>query len=158
MSYHDQLLREINAKLDDLEEREQPWRQRLIAVDVCKDHEDGLILDGDHEHFWRHCGYEETMELIGQAIKRRTDPDPDEDEEAAKQPFFPGFEHLQRYYRIKRRMADGKFERLAVHINDMTDDELLDKAEDYDRQSVAMREHANELRRFQRLRRRPAAE
>jgi hypothetical protein len=155
MSYHDRLVQEANHKLDDLAERKEPWRQKWIAIDICRDHEAGLVrADDDHEHFWRHCGYEETMEVIGQVIKRRTDPDLDEEK---KEPTLPGFKHLHAYYRIKRKTEDGKLERLAVHIDDMSEDEILDKAGDYDAQSIAMREHADELRRFARLRKRPAA-
>ena len=95
------------------------------------------------------------MEVIGQVIKRRTDPDLDDAEE--KQPTLPGFKHLQTYYRVKRKTLDGKVERLAVHIDDMSEDEIFSKADDYDAQSVTMREHAQELRRFARLRSRPAA-
>jgi hypothetical protein len=156
MPYHDRLVEETNRKLDDLAERKQPWRQRWIAIEICRDHEAGLVrADDDDEHFWRHCGYEETMEVIGQVIKRRTDPDLDDDD---KQPTLPGFNHLHPYYRIKRRTRDGKIERLAVHIDDMSDDEILAKADEYDAQALAMQEHAKELRRFARLRARPAAE
>jgi hypothetical protein len=155
MSYHDRLVNEANQKLDQLAERKLPWRQRWIALDICKDHEAGLVQDdSDDEHFWRHCGYEESMEVLGKVIKRRSDLPLDE---AVQQP-LPGFKHLQAYYRIKRKMPDGTTERLCVHIDDMSDDEVLDKADEYDAQSIAMREHADELRRFTRLRSRPAAE
>lgn len=151
VNYNARLMREIGDKIAVREEAGRSLYQQEIALEICSDHDAGLADTGIESvdvFFWLHCGYEETMDTIGKCLKRR-DEDDEEDE-----PYLAdlGFVHLQKRYRIERPTADGKKQLILCLLEDMTDFEVFRKAQDYEKQAIAMTDHARELRRYVGLR------
>jgi hypothetical protein len=144
MSYESALIAEINAILDRLAADNLPLRAQWIAHEICKAHEDGLG-EGEDRLFWQHCGYNETRDVVRRCINRRTGDDRKDDEH--RQLTLPGYEHVQHYYMVKR---EG--EEIGVSIHDMTDAELIDKANSYRDMAAACYAHADEIDRFRSLR------
>jgi len=108
---------------------------------------DGEKTDGPEPidvAFWRHCGYTQTRKLATDCINKL---EPAIDDAADREPFLPGFKFLRPQYVVER---DG----VAVEVptGQMTVDELLEKAELYDRNSTTLAEHARELRRYAAMR------
>jgi len=147
MSYQDKLVIEINAYLDRLMEREQPLQASWIAHRICSDHELGLAANEDRD-FWRHGGYTTTREAVRKCINKRAG---DEVERDASQYLLPGFDHLHSYYMVSREGSD-----IGVWIYDMSEDEIEAKSEKYRKMGAACYAHADELDRFQRMRREQA--
>lgn len=76
----------------------------------------------------------------------------EEDAEARQGDLFPGFQRLQRSYTIQR--AD---EQVVVRLEQMTDEEILDKAFEKDAMAEGNRQHAAELRAYAEMRQRAVA-
>lgn len=152
VTYRSRLMKEIGDKIAAREQQGRSLFQQEIALEICADHDGGLSHtdDPDDTLFWLHCGYEETMDTIGQCLKRKADNDDTLDDE----PYLAnlGFVHLQKRYRIERPTADGKKQLILCLLEDMTDLEVFKKAQEYERQAVAMQEHARELRRYVNIR------
>lgn len=146
MSYHDQLVTEINVKLDALAGEKKPWEPRWVAHAILGDHDEAGLKKKlpRHHDFWSFCGYAETRREATRVINKRAGI---RDETEDREPVFPGFERLQRYYVVKR---NG--EEIGVAIEDLTDAELESKAAEYRSQADGCNRHANELDRYRRLR------
>ena len=142
MSYHERLVGEINAKLDELAERREQWDAPWIAHAICQAHTGGLA-ENDDADFWRHGGYHTTRKLVTEVINRRAGGSATPAQR--RQLALPGFarEHLQDYYVIER---DGK-ER-GICVLDLTDAEIDAKVALYRAIGTTSHAHANELERF----------
>ena len=94
----------------------------------------------------RRIGYREHIRDLARAIvrefkKKETDPDRDT-------PLLPGFKFVQRSYQI-----DRDAEPTCVPVDQMTDQEIEEKADELDRMADGCRAHAAELRRYLAIRR-----
>lgn len=147
MSYHETLITEINAKLDALSEQRMPWVARWVAHAICSEHGDGLA-DNEHRDFWQHCGYQDCRKSVTECINRRAGEKAQKGK--SQQLALPGFDrdHLQDYYVVVR---DG--EEQGVCVLDLTDAEIMSKAEFYRAMGDACHAHARELDRFKNWRR-----
>lgn len=150
--YNDSDLRdEINLAIDELEARKQAVYPTWIAHAICKDHVAGLTVDGNQSGidepldvaFWRHNGYTNVRKIATDCINKREKP-----LAKSENPFLPGYEYLQHSYVVER---DGEF--VMVPTGELAYEELLAKADLFDRNAQTLNEHANELRRYAELRR-----
>jgi hypothetical protein len=146
MSYHTQLMDEINTLLDSIAEGGGEWRATWVAHEICRQHDDGLLTETTDADFWRHCGYTECRREVRQCINRRAG-DSDEPREIG-QYTLPGFKHLQQYYVVRRDNED-----VGVPVHDLTDAEIDSKGALYRNMGAACYAHADELDRFKHNRR-----
>src|SRR5262245_5730017 len=136
MSYHETLLDEINEVIDRLAEERQRWVASWIAQAICGEHGD-IFDEGEDRDFWRMCGYQHVRKMVTDVINKRAGGDA---KAKSKQLVFPGFERrqIQDYYVVIR---DGTEQ--GVCILEMSDQEILEKAELHDSLAVSNRAHAN---------------
>jgi len=146
----EQLRLEINAVLDNRQQRREVLQPIWITVEICQQHRTGLADEKSasedqqqHIAFWEYGGYTITRKLVTRCINEREKPD-----KVADVPFLPGFEYLQHYYVTKRNGVD-----IGVPIEECTDEELLAKAALYRAQASRLIAHANEIERYVDLRR-----
>jgi hypothetical protein len=137
MRHADLLAADINAWLDRLADEGRPWIAGWIADAICVAHESGLA-ESEHADFWRHWAHASVRDQVRRCINKRTAT---ADNEAA--PRFPGFEHLQAYYSVKR--GD---EEIGVPVRDLTDQEIDEKVALLRAMGSACYAHANELEHF----------
>ena len=72
MSYHDQLMDEIERELDTLIAKGDSLKAQWVAHAICTRHRPGLNeYESDHWPFWEHGGYAETRKQVTRAINRR---------------------------------------------------------------------------------------
>lgn len=152
MSYREQLIRDINAKLDALAEEGTNWSPRWIAHELCKSHQRGLRKNADAD-FWRHGTYQHVRDEARRAINRRAGDRTDD--ALPRQLELPGFEreHLQDYYVVER---DG--EEAGVCVLNLSDDEIERKAALLRSMAATCYAHADELERFRNWRKHHAEE
>jgi len=67
---------------------------------------------------------------------------------------LPGYARLQSHYSLRRVNEAGEEETVYVHVENATDEELLEKADSLHAQSDGLLEHERELRDYVRQRRR----
>src|SRR5262245_22545429 len=106
---------------------------------IMSDHPDVTGKDAD---FHLCCSRLTVRKEVTQQINKI-----DKDKPGVTQRVLDGFEHLQEYYVI-----DRKGEKLAVKIEECSDDELENKAVEYEAMAKTCMEHADEIRRYIRTR------
>lgn len=117
----------------------------FITHEIITKHEAGLARQNEHTDFFKHYAYLGHRKDVGTYIaKVYGDTD---DERKKLELVLPGFEHIQRRYVIKRNGED-----VAVHPNDMTDEEIDAREQLLRRRGRACFAHADELKRFKSLR------
>jgi hypothetical protein len=147
-----ELRTEIELRIEECHARGDVVQPRWITHQICREHAKGLAVNADQTDeqepddvaFWRFCGYTLTRKLTTDCINDLSKPNGSRSHVA---PFLPGFQHLQRHYVITR---DG--EDVEVPTGQLTVDELLEKADQYDRNAGTLVEHARELRRYAAMR------
>jgi hypothetical protein len=144
MSYYEKLREEIYAKLDELEADGQELHAAWITHAVCNDHVEGLA-DNDHAEFWQHGGYHTVRNEVRLCINDRHG---DKRKPRARDPWLPGFVHLQPYYSVNRGGDE-----IGVPAFDLGDEEIDERAALYRKFGDANHEHADELIRFKHWRR-----
>ena len=145
MGYERIYTAEIDAVLDRVQAEGAPMIAAWITQEVCAQHE--ATLPPDDDPFWRHCGYANTRDAVRRRINARAaDRTPTDTGQA---PLLPGYEHLQRYYLVKRRGVGD----IGVPIHQLTDREIDGKVGLYERFGFASLAHAEELREFKKGRR-----
>lgn len=93
-------------------------------------------MEADEPDFYRFCALAQVNDMVRKAIgKYDTKPDTEDK--------LPGFEHLQRAYTVTR---DGV--KLLVPVHDCADDELLERAREYEAMAKTCIAHADELRKY----------
>jgi hypothetical protein len=102
----------------------------------------GGEISGEGVEFYRVCAYDCCWRTIKKAFPKYQ-PRASEVEQLD----FPEFKHLQAYYPVER---DGN--RMAVSLNDMSDDEISERIQEYRSQGSGCLEHADELQRYLALR------
>lgn len=137
INYGHELTREINYVLDRLSKEKRNWVPDWVSHEVCQSHEHELTEEADFSRYNIWCNVREQVRKI---INKRA---PDKPEEKDPQLSLPGFKHLQTYYQVPTE--DGV---VAKYIYNMSDEEILAKADHYDKMSRSCAEHARELRRF----------
>lgn len=141
-SYHDRLVREINAELDRLAERRDKWVAKWITHSICESHR-AALPDSDGSEFWRWNASRNVREMVRKQINRRAGDDAERGNSA--QLDLDGFSRklLQDYYLTEREGRD-----VGVPVTDMTDTELQAKAHHYRAMGATCFEHAKEIERF----------
>lgn len=144
MSYETALNIEIDKELDRLGGLKLPWHPTFVSHAICAKHLEGLA-DGEHKDFWLHCGYDKTRAAVTRRINRRAADILEGLDE--RQPLLPGYDHLHPYYIVRRDGDD-----VAVHVDDMTDDEIDRKIARIMEMGRTCFAHAREFKRFKRER------
>lgn len=144
MSYETALNIEIDKELDRLGGLKEAWRPAFVTQAICGPHLKGLRKGKDRD-FWLHCGYEKTRTAVARRINKRAADVIEEQDDA--QPLLPGYDHLHAYYLVRRNGDD-----IAVHVDDLTDDEIDQKIDRIEKMGRSCFAHASEFRRFKRER------
>lgn len=97
-------------------------------------------IEGEGAPLYRYCTREHLNRLVKKAVGKY---DVEARSVQDQQIVMEGFEHLQRAYTVPR-----KEKIVLVPIYRCTDEELLLRADEYDKQAVGCQKHATELRRF----------
>lgn len=142
---------EVHQILDDLEEAKAPWLEKKITLQICKNHEGGLVEDSEHRWFYVYGGYDTTRDIVRDCIKARAGHKSLTDSKAMR---LPGFEFMTPRYTVERVDDEtGEIEIVGIPVEEMSDEELLAKADMYDAMAESLRLHAAEIRRYVRARR-----
>lgn len=140
MSYQKQLIYEIDKILERL--GSQDWNIKAIRAEICLNHESELNGEAFFSRYNINTNvYEEVRRRCNKKLRH------EEFDSSQLNLFGQDWEQLQRRYLIER---DG--EHVAVLIENMTDEELEEKAKMHDRQADEMRKHAQELREYKLMR------
>jgi hypothetical protein len=124
----------------------------FITHEIVTKHEAGLARTNEHTEFFKHYAYKGHRKDVGAYIAK-VFGDTDDDEQKKLELLLPGFEHIQRRYIIKRSGED-----VAVHPNDMSDEEISAREQLLRRRGKRCIAHADELRRFKAIRKAARAE
>jgi hypothetical protein len=143
----DDLDEEIDKEIDAAHERDQPAHPGWITHAICRKHVAGLAVAADQSEvvepldvaYWRFGAYTNTRHAVTARINKRERGE----DGAEREPFLPGYEFLQRRYVVVR---EG--ESVEVPTPQLTVEELLAKADQYDANANTMSLHARELRRY----------
>jgi hypothetical protein len=117
----------------------------FITHEIITKHEPGLARTNEHTEFFKHYAYKGHRKDVGAYIAKVYGDT--EDERKQLELVLPGFEHIQRRYVIKRNGED-----VAVHPNDMDDQEIDARVRLLKRRGRACLAHADELERFKLIR------
>lgn len=148
-----ELRAELEQEISALIENREPVHPAWITHAICKRHQSGLAVSADNSDivepedvaFWRFGGYTITRKLATACINAL---EPASDSDAGEeQHFLPGYQFLRPQYVVRRDEVD-----MMVPTEQMTPAELEAKAQQYERNSVTLAEHARELRRYAALR------
>lgn len=142
------ILDEIASAIDARIAAGQTLQASFITQAVCGAHLEGLAAN-DHSDLWRHGGYRWVRDETRRYISKRLGTD--ETDTETKQSAFPGFEHVQSHYLVRRKGED-----VGVPALLMSDDEIEAKAAFYKSMGAACFAHARELVRFKDWRKSPA--
>jgi len=94
-------------------------------------------IEGDGVEFYDLCAREYVYRIIKRVVDKYDDQEPEE------QFILNGFEKLQVAYTVERKGI-----RQLVPIEQVTDDELLERAKEFDRQIIGLTVHAREIREY----------
>lgn len=151
----ERIVAEIHKKLDDRDIAAVPWLERQITLELCSDHAEGLAEESDHAWFHSFCDYDTCRDIVRRVMKSRAG-DMAKAERSA--PTLPGFDFMTPRYTVERvNDATGEIEIVGLLVENMSDEELLTKADLYDSMAETLRLHAAEIRRYVKARRRRAA-
>lgn len=114
-----------------------------IATEVCSRYKGELSERGDGG-LYEYATYRTVRDAIGKLISKKLDTQPGE---VDRQFLLPGFKHLQTHYIVKRDGAS-----LGVPVAEMTDEEIDEKVNLYQKRSHALQEHVTELLEFKKTR------
>jgi hypothetical protein len=112
----------------------------LITQRVLQNHPS---ISGPDRDFYICCAYR----AVRHEVRERANQFPSGPRVHPSQITLEGFEHLQSFYQVSRPNGIA-----TVAIDEMTDDELEEKAREYEAMGRACMEHADELRRYRDLR------
>ncbi len=97
-------------------------------------------IKGTGVEFYELCAREHVWRIVKRTVDKY---DQESDRETDEQMNLEGFEYLQIAYTVEREQ-----ERILVPIGSLSDDELLHRAEEYDKQSSTLKAHAREIRAY----------
>lgn len=104
-------------------------------------------ISGDGVPFYRLCAREFVYRVVKKAVEKYDKHEPDDEQLTLK-----GYVHLHAAYTVER---DGTRQLVPVHLIDS--EELLKRADEFDRQSEGLQQHAREIRLFVYSRDEPSA-
>ena len=148
MTHYEQYDAEIAATVTKWDKAGKALHPTWISHAICKKHKAGLVSGSKHALFWEHCTYKQCRQDTSRFITKHYGDNSGADDREDRQPVFPGFEHVQRRYVVKR---DG--DEVAVLAEDLTDDEIDARALLLRRRGKSCEAHAKELIRFKSWRR-----
>jgi len=94
-------------------------------------------IQGEGEEFYAFCARDCVYGIVKKCVERYDKPD------APDQLLLKGFDYMREAYTVKR---EGKID--LVPVDQIADDEMLERADKYERQSEGLLAHAEEIRRF----------
>jgi len=115
-----------------------------IAQEILAQHDN---IEGDDAAWYRVCTFKEVCRIAKSAIGKFKAEGTTSD-----QLLLPGFKHLCKAYPLTR---EGDL--VLVPVDQCTDQELLDRAEDLDKMAKGCVDHAAEIREYVALRKEEAA-
>lgn len=113
-----------------------PW----VTQEVLSSHDK---IYGEDTDFHRYCALEHVKDTVRAEVGRWKSTPQQKD----KQMILAGFEYLQKAYCIERNNTPT-----IVPIEKMTHEEIQAKANEYERMAEGCRKHADELRRYEQIR------
>lgn len=132
---------EISSICTEWDSSGRDMKAAFIAHDLVGRHKKGLSTAKKHADFHKHFTYKAVRQDVGRFIAKNYGTDADD--ESSKQPCFPGFDHVQRRYVVKR---DG--DEVGILADQLTDEEIDWLANRLSERSKTCAAHADELRRF----------
>jgi len=144
----DKFEQEIAVLVDKWASEERELVPTFITKALIDGHIGGLARANEHTPFFEHYTHKGVRNDVGKYLAKKFG---DTAGEGGKQLVLDGFEHLQRYYIIKR---DGV--EVPVLFEQITDEEFRAKAKMLRRRGAACYAHADEIERYIDLRK-PAA-
>ena len=99
------------------------------------------IIKGDGVPFYELCAREYIYNVIKKAVSKYESASTNEAE--SNQTTLVGYDLLQEAYTVERDK-----ERQLIPVNDLTDQELLERADEFEKQSATLIAHAEEIRLF----------
>lgn len=115
----------------------------FLTKALVDSHVGGLARANEHTPFFEHYTYNGARQHVGSYLSKKYG----DDEAEPEQHVLPGFDHLQRYYIIRRGDED-----VPVLFEQVTDEEFRAKAKMLRRRGSACFAHADEIERFVELR------
>ncbi len=137
--------KEANALVDSYLKQGLQSDPAWLTQAILDNHPLPAHFTGAHREFTDVCRWEHARSAIRRAVNRYKVTD---EQQESKQLVLRGFEHLQRGYLVTRNK-----QQVLVPTELLTDDELEDKALEYERMAEGCRSHAKEIRQFIRERR-----
>jgi hypothetical protein len=147
---------EISAKIDWLMKNNgRTLHPEWICQAVMSDHTDIAGRDADfHLCCSRLSVRKEVTQVLNRIDKDERDP---RDPKRREQLTLEGFDFVHKYYVVPRKESDGIIELIAVRVDDLTDEEIDRKADEYEAMGRTCMLHADELRRYKALRHQKAS-
>jgi hypothetical protein len=128
---HDEIIQILNEYKDN----KMDWNASKIANQIVTTHKEEIVSD------WiRFNVYNNVRAVVGKYISMTCNKEIDSD---VIQLTLDGFEFLQSVYLVKR---DN--ESIGIHIDDLTDEEIMQKVKQYNKAAEGYKRHAKELLRF----------
>ena len=124
---------EVRAHIDTRIDRGEVVLVKWVAHKVVSDRS---AFEGDDAEFYVVCAYEVVSKLAKEVIGKYT-PKAEPDSQLV----MSGFEYAQKAYPVER---DG--DRVLVPTDQLTEDELNERADEYERMGHGCFQHAKELR------------
>jgi len=129
---------EISAKVEKYASMKMTMNPAVIAREICEDHAHELADDSE---FWEVCGFQFTKQNVANYLRKNFD---NQDKQAeTNQLVIEGFEYLQSHYIVEK---DGDPE--AVHISDLTYDQIKFISNRMKRKAKGLLIHARELEKY----------
>lgn len=142
MGYNaESLTAEIRAIISDLEQRNERKVPDWITSAVLKKHPLPKSMPEDDADFALLCEHAHVRSTVGKVLGR-----PKLEVNAAPDPqlVLEGFEHLQKEYVVTAESGA----KVSIPIEQISDDQLLEKADELDATSITLAAHAVEMRRY----------
>lgn len=129
---------EISAKVEKYASMKMTLNPSVISREICEDHSHELA--GKSE-FWEVSGYQFTKQNVANYLRKRFD---NQDKQAeTNQLVIEGFQYLQSHY-----IVDKEGEPEAVHISDLTHDQITFISNRMKRKAKGLLIHARELEKY----------
>jgi hypothetical protein len=127
----------------------RPASSAWIAMEICNNHPLPDEWSGDDYEFWMMCGTSGVQSKV-RAVVNQLKNEQDKGEQLDLPGILKaGFKHLQEAYFIANQ-SDEQSIPILLPLDQMTDEQIDVKAEEYERMAIGCQEHADELRRYRR--------
>lgn len=140
----EQLTNEVQSMFDEFVAAGRSIHVDWLANTVMDKHRD---VHGTDKDFYVLCAWHHVKTSIRQVV-RKSKPNEESGLSSIPQLSLPGFERIQTHYHVER---DGEI--CLIRIDELSDQEIELKVEEYERMAEGCRLHAAELRRYKAQRR-----